>query len=486
LLKSWQQNQSTGSAKQATSAHIQGEGRVVISSSRGDQSSYVRKDGTLSIFTYHLREALRGDANKPNDDIVTVSTLIGHLSRAVPASAQRDWDAQQVPWTDLSGEDFPIVILKTGEKVETRPIRFPSNPALLSAPTSPDQPTPARKNITILHLSDIHLGTTSQAEVYYSQLETDLLNGLERKQLDYLVLCGDVADKATESDYQSAQLLVNRLVHKFKLKHNNIILVPGNHDVDYTLSRQAYSRFIHDPISSANAGERFIQQAVGRVVCDNTYLYQQRFGNFARFYETICKRTYPLPESDQALIKPYQTHKLLFLSLNSADEIDHHYEKRARINMDALAKGLQKLTAKYDDWLKIAVWHHPIRGSEAMNADFMEQIAMRGFQVCMHGHIHETIEDYHKYDDRRGVRVIGAGTFGAPIRQQTPGIPLQYNLITLDPTDCTAQVETRKKDKPEGAWSADARWGDKVRDPKSHYRFGVKWGLCSPDKIKKG
>lgn len=114
LLKSWQWSQSTGSTKQTTSALPQGEGRAIISSSRGDQSSYIRKDGTLSIFTYHLLEALRGEANKPDDTSVTVSTLIGHLRRTVPASAQRDWNKHQQPWTDFTGEDFVIATLGEG------------------------------------------------------------------------------------------------------------------------------------------------------------------------------------------------------------------------------------------------------------------------------------------------------------------------------------------------------------------------------------
>ena len=73
----------------------------------------------------------------------------------------------------------------------------------------------------------------------------------------------------------------------------------------------------------------------------------------------------------------------------------------------------------------------------------------------------EAIEGYHKYDDKRGLYIIGAGTFGAPTREQVPGIPLQYNLLILDPENRTITVETRKKEKPDGAWSADARWGDK-------------------------
>ncbi|NIO70779.1 MAG: hypothetical protein GTN71_17530 [Anaerolineae bacterium] len=92
------------------------------------------------------------------------------------------------------------------------------------------------------------------------------------------------------------------------------------------------------------------------------------------------------------------------------------------------------------------------------------------YQVCLYGHIHEAIEGFHKYDDRRAIRVVGAGTFGAPARELVTGIPLQYKLLTFDPRKGEMTVHTRKKEKPNGAWSADARWGDK-NDPKPWYRF---------------
>nr|VFK30073.1 MAG: hypothetical protein BECKMB1821I_GA0114274_101334 [Candidatus Kentron sp. MB]VFK75038.1 MAG: hypothetical protein BECKMB1821H_GA0114242_101434 [Candidatus Kentron sp. MB] len=141
--------------------------------------------------------------------------------------------------------------------------------------------------------------------------------------------------------------------------------------------------------------------------------------------------------------------------------------------MDRLLEGKGK--GKYgNDWLKIAVWHHPVTGSGAMNDAFMELLAVQGFQVCLHGHIHEAIEGFHKYDNTRGIHIVGAGTFGAPTKEQVPGIPLQYNLLTLDLKTWEMTVNTRKKEKPNGAWVADARWGDKGTNPKPWYRFSVR------------
>jgi hypothetical protein len=130
--------------------------------------------------------------------------------------------------------------------------------------------------------------------------------------------------------------------------------------------------------------------------------------------------------------------------------------------------------AKYDSWLKIAVWHHPVTRMEMMNDEFLELLAQSNFQACLHGHVHEEIGGFYKYDDTRSLHIIGAGTFGAPTEQQRPGIPLQYNLLILDRNNGNLTVETRKKENPDGAFSADARWGDK-NDPKPRYERNIEW-----------
>jgi hypothetical protein len=213
---------------------------------------------------------------------------------------------------------------------------------------------------------------------------------------------------------------------------------------------------------------------VGALLCDDE-LYRQRFAHFnAHFYRRVYSgQDYPLDYASQFLFVERPEDRILFLGLNSCWQLDHHFRNRAGIHAPALAQALDPLQdEKYKGWLKVAVWHHPVAGQEMMNDEFMQLLAVHGFQVCLHGHIHEAIEGFHKDDDRRGVRIIGAGTFGAPAREQVAGIPLQYNLLTFDPETGEMTVQTRKKEKPNGAWSADARWGDK-NDPKPAYRFQV-------------
>ncbi len=108
-----------------------------------------------------------------------------------------------------------------------------------------------------------------------------------------------------------------------------------------------------------------------------------------------------------------------------------------------------------------------------MNDEFLQILAVHDFRICLHGHIHEAIEGFHKYDDKRGLYIVGAGTFGAPAKVQVTGIPLQYNLLTYDLAEGEITVHARKKEKLGGAWSADARWGEK-NDPKPSYKIPVR------------
>jgi hypothetical protein len=93
----------------------QGEGRAVFTSSRGEQRSWVRPDGTISIYTYHLIEALQGAGNQHGDTVVHLSNLMNHLSRTVPVSARKLCHAEQTPFFDTATEDFAVALLRGGK-----------------------------------------------------------------------------------------------------------------------------------------------------------------------------------------------------------------------------------------------------------------------------------------------------------------------------------------------------------------------------------
>lgn len=67
----------------------EGEGRLVIAASQPDQRSFEDENLSHGIFTYHLIEALKGNADLDNDGYVTAMELYKYLSETVTKTARR-------------------------------------------------------------------------------------------------------------------------------------------------------------------------------------------------------------------------------------------------------------------------------------------------------------------------------------------------------------------------------------------------------------
>lgn len=98
-------------------ALARGQGRAVLSSSTADENSYIRRDRSMSIFTYHLIAALTGHGQSDGAGEVLVSDVMGYVSRRVPESARADYNARQTPVYQMSGENFPVALVLGGEGV---------------------------------------------------------------------------------------------------------------------------------------------------------------------------------------------------------------------------------------------------------------------------------------------------------------------------------------------------------------------------------
>jgi len=332
-----------------------------------------------------------------------------------------------------------------------------------------------KEPIRIIHISDMHIDSMNMANKYCIQLTTDLSRELGIDRLDYFIISGDIGNKSIASEYDAAMAFISCISERFKIGNDRIIVVPGNHDLNWRLSRQAYRYEYHDDIVIRQEERECIPAGDDGVLVRDPDSYCGRFQNFGLYcYEKINREPYPMNPGEQGILHMYRDDGVIILGLNSAWDIDHYYRNRASINMDALSKCLIKLQGlRSDKYLRIVVFHHPINGNEAMNNEFLELLVVHGFQILLHGHIHEAIEGYHKYDADRGIHIVGAGTFGARTSDRAASIPLQYNLITCDIRKAEFTVETRKREKSDGAWSADARWVSK-NNPKPRYTRKLK------------
>jgi hypothetical protein len=115
------------SGSKAVSDLLEGDGRAVLNSSTGAQSSYIRKDGKMSLFTYHLIEALTGHAPHPDDaKVVLVTDVMSWVTHEVKKSAERE-NRNQTPVMGTSGV-FPVAQLIGGAGLSKGVGQIPPDP----------------------------------------------------------------------------------------------------------------------------------------------------------------------------------------------------------------------------------------------------------------------------------------------------------------------------------------------------------------------
>lgn len=338
----------------------------------------------------------------------------------------------------------------------------------------------------ILHLSDLHFGTPNNADNWHNQLAEDLIHELDCPHLDALILSGDIANKSTPEEYTAAKQFLDNLCQEFELQPEQIVIVPGNHDLNWEISEEAYTPKRRKAYKGPMIDERGEKKPDPNYSIDQgEYVevlepeqYKKRFANFCDFYQIITGKSYPLEYEQQGILYHFPKQNFLILGLNSAWQLDHNYKSRASINADAINKALTDIRRDqaYKNCIKIAVWHHPLNSAfedRIIDHGFMEQLAKAGFRFALHGHIHKAETSLFKYDMSAGGRkldIICAGTFGAPVCEWVDGYPLQYNLLKFEDNKLT--VHTRRREELNGAWKPDARWSMGAgQNPLPHYEI---------------
>lgn len=296
----------------------------------------------------------------------------------------------------------------------------------------------SKDTLKILHLSDLHFTDEKTMKEHYFYLKLDLKNSIGISRVDYLIISGDVSDRPDEDMYQVALDFVNVLAQEFNISKDHIILVPGNHDCDRVISKEAYDKEESEVIDQVK--------------------YNNRYNKYSKyFYECIKGKPYPMEPQKQFEDYIFSEDKLCILALNSSWQIDHIHTDRSSICMEAIQNS-EVVWCDVNDYAKLAVWHHPLSGWAAIqDITFMDTLVNAGFKACIHGHIHEAKNDLFTYDACHNIRMIGAGTFGAVQKERGDGIPRQYNVIELDKEQRLLIVHTRKREKDNGIWQADAR-----------------------------
>lgn len=111
-----------------------------------------------------------------------------------------------------------------------------------------------RPRISLLHLSDLHVGWgrgnrrgVDQAQVLRALRDDVLALAESRGPVDLIVVTGDIAFAGQPSQYAEAQAWLFSIAEALRVSGERVLCVPGNHDVDRTkVSNVLVSRLLHE------------------------------------------------------------------------------------------------------------------------------------------------------------------------------------------------------------------------------------------------
>ncbi len=321
------------------------------------------------------------------------------------------------------------------------------------------------KPYSIMHISDLHRSTRDS--ISNEELLSALVNDRERYTREEpsiaapqaIIVSGDIIQGVRlgtenfaleiEDQYAVAEEFLDELVSRFlDGDRSRLIMVPGNHDVDWNTAYQALEPVHTDSVTGDIKAELYAEDSLLRwdwknfqlYRISNTGLYEQRLAAFWRFFDRFYDGVSGLMTSQNpadARLFSLCDDRIGVAAYNSCHGNDC-FAFHGMIQQGSIARSdlLLRDSGKTHD-LRIAVWHHSIDGSpyrtDYMDCDVVRGMIGRGFRLGLHGHQHKAQATAQEIflPDRERMAVVSAGSLCAGANQLPVGTPRQYNVLEI-------------------------------------------------------
>ena len=286
-----------------------------------------------------------------------------------------------------------------------------------------------------------------------------------------IVVSGDVIqgvplhteDSTTKikEQYAVAEEFLDELVRRFlEGDRSRLIMVPGNHDVDWNMALSALKPVENGEVPGDLGAELHAVDSLLRWDWKNrilyriadTELYEQRLDAFwlffERFYEGVSGLM-PVEHPYDVRLFSLCDNRIGVAAYNSCHGNDC-YAFRGMIRQGSIARSDLNLkdSGKAHD-LRMAVWHHGIEGSpyrtDYMDISVVQGMIGRGFRLGMHGHQHkaQAMAQAIRLPDQERMAVVSAGSLCAGANDLPVGTHRQYNILEIAEDFCSVRTHVR-------------------------------------------
>lgn len=313
----------------------------------------------------------------------------------------------------------------------------------------------------ILHLSDLQFGENNRFGInryenddsyihLYDKLVEDieLITRQAGKNIDLIIHSGDLAERSLPDEYGHSLSFFSKLAAAINIDRNKIVIVPGNHDINWTLIQ-------HERQKAEMEKRTYVAPYIEKFYYLNNF-YKDFYGDY-----NLNNQLYKIFKYDDL--------KLLIIALTSCySECDLDGTHTGDFGPTQLNDAFlcAKELDQNRDYLWIVVLHHGLETTalapeEALaHPDELISICRDyGVEIILHGHQH-IAKTYIKGDTGFPVYIFSSGSAGLDTKS-LPDVLNHYSILSINRFDYTRyhrQYSTQviNATRGLGKWTPDA------------------------------
>lgn len=289
------------------------------------------------------------------------------------------------------------------------------NPIYGIPPLKPQRTVSTGKNVTIAHLSDLHI--TGGRDLRQLALLDRMLGEFSRKGYDHIVMTGDIVDAGSPDGWSAVRDLLRH--HGF-FSWERATIIPGNHDL---INLEEELRFYH----ALNPDPRGRTERIRRRLAEFCAIFRPLIS--ADGNEGAC-----LPFVKVLRFGPVSLAFVAVSSVLAWDGADNPLGARGVVSRETLrALHGPEVSSAIRDSFVIGLLHHAYRvyGTDALvdqafdwtmefknRAEYLRTMQSLGAKLVLHGHFHR-FQTYHAGD----ILFVNGGCFHLD--------PLRYSELEI-------------------------------------------------------
>jgi WD40 repeat protein/3',5'-cyclic AMP phosphodiesterase CpdA len=313
----------------------------------------------------------------------------------------------------------------------------------------------ARDSITVLHVSDPqfgrnhrfgNLGLTPEDQSFdtlFARLADDV--GVltdDGVTPDLIVMSGDLAEWARRKEFEDSLELLTRLAKLVGLPHRRVVIVPGNHDVNWKLSESYFAE---------RAGNE--EQPIPP--------FWPKWKHYVWLMEEFYRgeRGVTFTVEEPWTFWEMEELQLVVAGMNSTMAESHlddaHYGWVGEAQARWFAQRLERYRAR--GWFRLGVVHHNVeRGAVADNenlrdVDVVKRYLQPVLNALLHGHTHNAKSAWWG----PSLPILSTGSAALDAKTLPAEVPNQYQAIRFWPD--RMERWTRRYDPEQRRWIGDTR-----------------------------